>query len=218
MDIPQTWTFKNESVAAGFDAHVREQLPWYELATESVAHIVRHYLPVGGLVYDVGASTGNIGRAIATVLEERRAKLVAIEESQEMAAKYEGPGEVVCRPAQEIAYQPFDVAVCFLVFMFLPIGDRKILIDQLRRSLRAGGVIVIFDKVDPCCGYFGSVLRRLTMRWKLTNGATPEAIVAKELSLSGVQRPINPAILGPDAKLFFTFGEFAGYIIEKPEQ
>lgn len=217
MEIPETWTFKSRDVAAGFDAHVREQLPWYELATESVAHIVRHYLPVNGLVYDVGASTGNIGRAIAGVLEERRGKLIAVEESREMAEQYAGPGEVMCKPAQDIAYQPFDVAVCFLVLMFLPIGQRKSLVEQLRRSLRPGGVIVVFDKVDPCCGYFGSVLRRLTMRWKLTNGASPEAIVAKELSLSGVQRPINPAILGPDAKLFFTFGEFAGYIIEQPE-
>lgn len=217
MEIPETWTFKNRDVAAGFDAHVREQLPWYELATESVAHIVRHYLPAGGLVYDVGASTGNIARAISAVLEERRGRLIAVEESREMVAKYAGPGEVLCKPAQDIAYQPFDVAVCFLVLMFLPVGDRKTLVENLRRSLRTGGVIIVFDKVDPCCGYFGSVLRRLTMRWKLTNGATPEAIVQKELSLSGVQRPINPAILGPDAKLFFTFGEFAGYVIEKPE-
>lgn len=217
MEIPETWTFKNANVAAGFDSHVREQLPWYDLATESVSHIVRHYLPAGGLVYDIGASTGNIGRAIATVLEERSARLIAVEESREMADRYAGPGEVLCKPAQQVAYQPFDVAVCFLVLMFLPIGERKTLVESLRRSLRPGGVIVVFDKVDPCCGYFGAVLRRLTMRWKLTNGATPDAIVAKELSLSGIQRPINPAILGADAKLFFTFGEFAGYIIEKPE-
>lgn len=217
MEIPTTWTFKNDGVAAGFDAHVREQLPWYELATESVAHIVRHYLPPNGLVYDVGASTGNIGRAIAPVLEERGGRLIAVEESREMASRYDAPGDVLCKPAQQVAYQPFDVAICFLVLMFLPVGERSTLVESLRRSLRKGGVIIVFDKVDPCCGYFGAVLRRLTMRWKLTNGATPEAIVAKELSLSGVQRPINPAILGPDAKLFFTFGEFAGYIIEKPE-
>lgn len=217
MQIPETWTFKNANVAEGFDSHVREQLPWYDLATESVSHIVRHYLPAGGVVYDIGASTGNIGRAIAAVLEERSARLIAVEESCEMADRYAGPGEIICKPAQQVAYQPFDVAVCFLVLMFLPVGERKTLVDSLRRSLRPGGVIVVFDKVDPCCGYFGSVLRRLTMRWKLTNGATPDAIVAKELSLSGIQRPINPAILGADAKLFFTFGEFAGYIIEKPE-
>jgi len=116
-----------------------------------------------------------------------------------------------------MAYQPFDVAVCFLVLMFLPVDKRKVLLDNLRRSLRKGGAIIVFDKVMPSCGYFGTVMRRLTMSWKLNNGAKAEDIVSKELSLSGVQRPINPSILGEDARQFFAFGEFAGYIIEKPE-
>lgn len=217
MKIPENWTFKNAGVADGFDAHVREQLPWYELATDSVTHIVRHYLPDNGLMYDIGASTGNIGRAVASVLSDRNASLIAIEESEEMAAKYDAPGIVECKDAYEVAYQPFDVAVCFLVLMFLPVDKRRHLIDSLRKSLRRGGAIIVFDKVMPSCGYFGTVMRRLTMSWKLNNGARPDDIVAKELSLSGVQRPINPAILGEDARQFFAFGEFAGYIIEKQE-
>ena len=217
MKIPDNWTFKNAGVADGFDSHVREQLPWYELATDCVTHIVRHYLPDGGMMYDIGASTGNIGRAVAHVLVDRKASLVAIEESPEMAAKYDAPGAVECMDAYQVAYQPFDVAVCFLVLMFLPVNKRKALVDNLRRSLRSGGAIIVFDKVMPSCGYFGTVMRRLTMSWKLNNGAKPDDIVAKELSLSGVQRPINPGILGEDARQFFAFGEFAGYIIEKPE-
>ena len=47
------WTFK-EGFANKFDSHVREQLPWYELVTESVAYITRNYLPKSGLVYDIG--------------------------------------------------------------------------------------------------------------------------------------------------------------------
>lgn len=217
MEIPTNWTFKNAGVADGFDAHVREQLPWYDLATDCVTHIVRHYLPESGVIYDIGASTGNIGRAIAPILTDRKAKLFAIEESPEMAAKYNAPGTVECIDAYQASYQPFDVAVCFLVLMFMPVDKRKTLLDNLRRSLRKGGVIIVFDKVTPTCGYFGTVMRRLTMSWKLNNGARPEDIVAKELSLSGVQRPITPAILGEDARQFFAFGEFAGYIIEKPE-
>ncbi|MGI9458443.1 MAG: methyltransferase [Pirellulales bacterium] len=217
MKIPSTWTFKNEKVAKGFDSHVREQLPWYELATQSVAHIVRHYLPPHGLMYDIGASTGNIGRAVSDVLEERQAKLVAIEESKEMCDLYDAPGDIECISAYQKSFQPYDVAVCFLVLMFIPVSQRKVVIENLRRSLNRGGVIIVFDKVSPDCGYFGTVTRRLTMSWKLTNGASPSDIVAKELSLSGIQRPINPEILGPDAVPFFNFGEFAGFVIERKE-
>ena len=54
MEIPRDWTFQNKEVADKFDYHVREQLPWYEIATGLVAHIVRHYLPENGLMYDIG--------------------------------------------------------------------------------------------------------------------------------------------------------------------
>jgi len=88
MQFPREWTFENTSVASGFDKHVREQLPWYDMVTGAVAHIARHYIPKGGLVYDIGASTGNIGQAIEETIVERKAKLVGIEASAEMCARY----------------------------------------------------------------------------------------------------------------------------------
>jgi tRNA (cmo5U34)-methyltransferase len=84
VDIPSNWTFETSAVASGFDRHVREQLPWYDLATNAITHIARHYIPEGGLVYDLGAATGNIGRAVAPVLADRGARLIGIEPSAEM--------------------------------------------------------------------------------------------------------------------------------------
>lgn len=55
----QDWTF--QGFAPEFDAHVREQLPWYVMATESVALIARHYIPRRGLVYDLGPVRGTSG-------------------------------------------------------------------------------------------------------------------------------------------------------------
>ena len=42
MDIPTNWTFETSGVAKGFDRHVREQLPWYDLATNAILHVARH--------------------------------------------------------------------------------------------------------------------------------------------------------------------------------
>lgn len=214
MEIPKQWTFKSEEVARGFDDHVREQLPWYDLATRAVVHFGRHYIPKGGLVYDIGASTGNIGRALREVLEQRVARLCAIEESQEMAAHYSGPGELSICEATRYKYEPFDFAVCFLVLMFLPIGSRSAFVSRLIELIKPGGAILIIDKINTAAGYYGTAARRLAMQWKLDNGASPDEIVRKELSLAGYQRPIEPSILSPQAKQFFQFGEFAGWVIE----
>lgn len=216
MEIPTDWTFHRADIAAVFDKHVREQLPWYELATGAVAHVGRHYIPECGLVYDLGASTGNIGRALETTLDSRSATLIPIEASEEMAEIYAGPqrGRLLRADVRDVQFEPFDLAVAFLTLMFVPVADREALIDRLREAARPGGAIVIFDKTEANAGYAGTVIWRLALAGKVATGVPATEIVAKELSLAGVQRPLDPAVLGYDAIEFFRFGEFAGWLIE----
>lgn len=135
--IPRNWTFEKAEIAAAFDRHVREQLPWYDLATGAIAHIARHYIPAGGLVYDIGASTGNIGRALSETLKDRRARLVAIEAAAEMVVRYDGPGEVIQADAMAFDFEPFDLGVCFLLLIFLPVSRRAAFVQKLRQRIKA---------------------------------------------------------------------------------
>lgn len=215
MDIPREWTFENTKVASGFDRHVREQLPWYDLVTGAVAHIARHYIPRNGLVYDIGASTGNIGQAIEETITERKAKLVGIEASAEMCARYKAPGELVQIDALDYRFQPYDLAICYLVLMFLPVGKRQEFIDYLKSLIKPGGALLIVDKCEAATGYEATVFWRLTLAGKIAAGVDAESVIAKELSLSGVQRPLDPAMLGDDAVQWFRFGDFAGWIVTK---
>lgn len=215
FQIPTDWTFRSSHVAESFEQHVREQLPWYELASGAVAHVARHYIPEGGLIYDVGASTGNIGRLLADTLASRNAQLIAIEASAEMADLYAGPGILETSDAVTYDYQQHDVAVLFLVVMFLPPATRRTYLHRLYERMNAGGAMVVVDKCDDTCGYIATILRRLTLAGKVATGTTADDIIAKELSLVGVQRPIDLADLPGDPQVFFRFGEFTGWIIEK---
>ena len=214
FDIPRNWTFERADIAAGFDRHVREQLPWYSLATDAIAHISRHYIPTGGLVYDIGASTGNIGNALAPTLKDRYAEFIALESSQHMVDQYRGPGRIICADASRFSFAPLDLAVCFLVLIFITPEDRARLLTHLRKYVKPGGAIVVFERTESVGGYPSTVFSRLTLAGKVAAGVEPREIIAKELSLGGVQRPINPGILGPDAIEWFRFGEFAGWLIE----
>ena len=157
MKIPANWTFERADIAADFDRHVREQLPWYDLATQAVAHIARHYIPRGGLVYDVGASTGNIGRALSATLADRGASLVSIEPAEEMAALYAGPQpeNLVIADALDFDFAPADLIVLFLTAMFMPPSRRGMFFADLQRKLKPGGALVVGPLrgiLLPCCG------------------------------------------------------------------
>lgn len=220
MKIPPQWTFKDRHVAQGFDQHVREQLPWYDMATMAVAHVARHYIPVGGTVYDIGASTGNIGRAIQPILDARGAELFAIESSFEMAAKYRGPGHLIIGDVSRQGFRKFDLAVCFLVLMFLQPRHQLQVMERLLMQARPGSAIVIVDKFEGLGGYMQTVMHRLTMAAKLSTGTSPEAVMEKEFSLIGVQRPLSFNFVKKylqNSTQFFRYGEFAGYVITKQE-
>ena len=216
MKIPNNWTFHNKEVADNFDNHVREQLPWYDLATQSVVHIARHYIPKNGLVYDLGASTGNIGKSIKDILKNRKANLVAIENSKEMVKLYNCDyGKLENEDVVNYNYDNFDVCVAFLCVMFVEPKYRKTLLDKLYKKLNVGGCIIIFDKIESDGGYIGTINYRLTLSEKLKSTDYKD-IIDKELSLQGIQRPITKELLKPyGAKLFFKFSDFVGYIIEK---
>ena len=86
--------------------------------------------------------------------------------------------------------------------------------DAHVREQLPGGAIIVVDKEESPGGYPATVLSRLTWDCKLRQGAEPGAVMRKELSLSGVQRPLYKGELGADAVEVFRFGDFAGWLIE----
>jgi len=181
--IETDWTFAKAGLAESFDEYVRGQLPWYDLASGMVAHVARHYVPRGGLVYDLGASTGNVGRVIADVLAARSARLVAIETDEEMVNAYDAPGHIERGRVEAFEYEPFDFAVSFLTLMFVAPADRAPLLARLQAACRPGGSVMLVEKQDPPGGYVGTVMRRMTLAAKAATGVSPSDVVEKGLQL-----------------------------------
>jgi len=211
------WTFNSRMVARKFDVQVRQHHPWYDVAMESVGHLARSYIPTNGLVYDIGASTGLFGRTVASLLTERNARLIAIENSPAMVNSYRGPGELKIADAIKFDYEPFDFGVLFLVLRFFPVATRQRFLLSLRDKLRPGGAIIVVDRVYPLPGSTGAALRLMSLKTQLEAGATADLIIEKELGLAGAQKPLDPVReLAPcGAEQWFQFGDFAGWIIEK---
>lgn len=209
------WTFESQAVAAAFDDHVREQLPWYDLATSIVAVLARHYVPRGGIIYDIGAANGNIARAIEPTIVDREASMFSVEASAEMAATFHGPGTLIVADAAMIGYEPADLIVSFLSLIFVDPARRSELIARLRSSLKPGGAMVIVEKFEPEAGYVSVAMQRLILQHKLSAGAAPGQVLAKEMSLAGIQRPL--ALAEVDGfRQFFRVGDFAGWLYERP--
>jgi tRNA (cmo5U34)-methyltransferase len=212
------WTFDDPKVVEGFNEHIRTHLPFYEMMHDMVAYLIKNYLPSEGSVVDLGASTGNLIHKILPTLIQREASVVAVDNSYEMIK------DIDTRFNEEIKsgivhtkfhclFDSHDIYVACLVLSFVPVNERQEMINKMIEN--ATTAVIIVDKIIDHDGYLASVLRRLTIHMKLKAGVGKVQALEKEMSLAGVQIPLDPAMLGEDAKLFFRVGEFAGWIIEK---
>ena len=212
--VPQSWSFKNKHVADKFDEHVREQLPWYDLATELVSVLIKSYIPENGILYDFGCSTGNITKKCQEFLKERDVVCSSFDNSEEMAEKFEGYGDFFISDISDCDFFEFDVAVLFLSLMFTRVKDRDRIISSLKHRCLKGGCVIIMDKINPPKGYLGKTFSRLTFQNKILQGCPMDDVMKKEMSLIGVQRPCDESLF-KDFKKWFQVGEFVGYIYEK---
>ena len=216
MKIPDDWTFENAEVAKHFDDHVREQLPWYEIALDMVCFLVRSYAGAGATVIDLGCSTGTLSKKLSGTIEARKINMINVDSSIEMIKKFDGVGSIL--QADMVSYDldsGHDVCICFLSLMFVDVKSRKALISKLIKNTKAGGVVIIVDKIEGVGGYLGQSINRITLENKLNAGANPVHILEKELSLSGVQRPLKEQpLFNFGFKKWFQVGDFAGYIVE----
>jgi tRNA (cmo5U34)-methyltransferase len=137
------------------------------------------------------------------------------------AAKAPAGVELLAADAREVAFEPCDVAVCFLMLMFVPVVDRRALLARLVDAVRPGGVLVLVERwLRPLPPYLALCSQRWTLAEKLRAGAEPAAILAKEAALAGVQRPLDVRLLDglalPAVELF-RCGEFAAVVLERAE-
>jgi tRNA (cmo5U34)-methyltransferase len=215
----KSWTFDSEEITTKFDSHVREQLPWYDMVTETVAFITRNYLTSQNQVVDIGCSTGNMIDKLLPLLKDRDAEILGFESSKSMfdfaERKYEDEDcvDIEYGDITEEYIPHAQVYILFLTLMFIPIDRRKKLLNGIRERCKKGGAIIVVDKINDHGGYFSTVLKRLTWHFKILQGAKPEDIVGKEIELCGVQIPIDANLLH-DGKMFFRMGDFAGWVIE----
>jgi tRNA (cmo5U34)-methyltransferase len=213
MKIPENFNFNNSDIVKNFDSHVRSQLPWYDLILDAIEHIVINYLPNDGLIYDIGSATGNTSLKIANIVSSRNAELISIDASKKMIDSFKGKNKCVLSKAEDFKYKKHDISILFLTFMFIPVSKRRSFLSKLKKKVNTGGCIILVDKCIPEKGYQAIVNTRMTIKEKIKN-ETAEDILKKELSLSGIQRPIDKELFENNME-FFRFGDFAGWVIEK---
>lgn len=188
------WKF-TEEVADAFPAHVRASVPYYDQMQDLVAELTDWLTPAGGLVADLGCSTGHTCALIHRRHPERRLRFAMYDESKPMlehaaAELGETGAEFHAQRLQDpLQHSGADLTLLLFVLQFLPMTDRVAVLRAARNCAADTGALIIAEKTRPRDARWAEYAADVSHDWKARHGLSDTAIRAKAASLRGVLIP-----------------------------
>ncbi|OLT16989.1 hypothetical protein BJF78_13480 [Pseudonocardia sp. CNS-139] len=192
-----TWSF-HRGVAPTFVDHVRRSVPLYDAGHELVAEISSCFVRPGGVAYELGSSTGQLLRQVATASPRNRsATWIGVEHVSEMVdqarAHCAGVENIVLVQSDISAmdYRSCDFVTAYLTLDFLDPEPRIRTLRRVAQALRPGGAMFVYEKVLAPDSRTQNLISMLHHRFKRQHGLTAEEILNKADSLAGVMQPLT---------------------------
>jgi tRNA (cmo5U34)-methyltransferase len=182
-----------------------------------VPEIASYFCIKNTVVYDIGASTGNLERVICNTIIERNIDFIPIEPNQSMIDNYYESGsswKIIKSNVENVKLKKFSFAVSLLGLTFVNRHERPSVIENLKANCMVGGAVLCLEKMVNTDGIIGTLQNRITWKNKIDSGQQIENIVNKELELSGVQFPFSKNELFGFRRIF-QYGDFSAFLYIK---
>lgn len=205
--------FSFDLVADDFNTHLTGQLPWYEsFMNGMLPEIASFFIRNESIVYDFGASTGNVQKRINNLVILRQAKFFPIEQNKKMInSYYNKKTNVINSDFTKIQLEEYSFATCILSLSFVHPHFRSSFLSKIKQKCEKGGAFLILEKFSNRGGTLGTIFNRITWANKVSSNQDLNMIVEKELGLSGVQFPLSDEEVF-DMDLVYAYGDFKAYL------
>lgn len=223
------WSF-NQEVSCVFDNHVKKSVPHYGTIQHIITQLSDFFVQPNGVVYDIGCATGETINQINQRHHDKKVQFIGIDESSamlEQAIEKTGELENVQFVQESIVDFHFveqsNLIIAVLTLQFIPIHQRKQVIQNIYDSLQKGGAFLFVEKCYPGHPKTQEIFKQLYHDDKESNGLTSQEIREKDKSLRGV---LNPLTVSENIQLleetgfttietFFSYLQFTGFLAMK---
>ena len=222
----------NERVAEVFDDMLSRSIPYYRTVIEGMAQLLCSLLPGGGVVYDLGCSTGTTLIELSRLLPSRDFRYVGIDNAPAMLAKARKKAAMYGKAAV-LEFRQDDVTTCPLpgvsavicnyTMQFLRPLTRPAFVNRLSALLPEGGVLLLSEKTVSHACQLNRDFISIYHAFKKQQGYSELEISAKREALENVLVPFsleeNRSILQQagftEVEIFFKWFNFASFVAVK---
>ncbi|EAU9427502.1 methyltransferase domain-containing protein [Salmonella enterica] len=178
-----------------------------------ISDISEWFVRDGSIIYDLGTSTGEtIFRLKEKHKSKKNIRYIGIDNSLPMLEKARikcGDENVQFLHQNIISVTEFPSAglvTAIYSLQFLPLSERRTVIERVSRDLYEGGAFIIVEKIRAESSYFEDIWLELYWDMKQSSGLNSEQVLSKAKSLRGILIPLT---LSENIKML----EEAGFII-----
>jgi len=146
----------DDKVATVFNDMINRSIPGYSTIVSMIAVLANKYCQDNTTIYDLGCSLGAASLAIASQLNCRNCKIVAVDSSQAMVEKFQQQLtrdeidtaiELRCEDILTTKISNASVVVLNFTLQFIPISQRAELLQQIHEGMEPGGILILSEKI-----------------------------------------------------------------------
>ena len=189
------WTF--ETNVSKFDKHISNSVPGYEIAWWICKEMCRNFLSKNTVIYDLGCSTGNKTKELATTYynDYENLKIIGVDIEKNMinyAKKMKGHPSIkyLHEDIRRIKFTKTNIFIVFYTLNFLDQSDKFNLLKKIFKSLKDHGVVFYADKIINDEPVVENITNEIHSLWKLYNFKEKD-IFNKNQSIRGVLKPLK---------------------------
>lgn len=193
----------DETVVKVFPDMIARSVPGYELVVPMIGMLARQYAQPGSNLYDLGCSLGAVSLAMSSAVRTAGTRIMAVDNAKAMVdrckravAEKSGhvPIDVHLRDVLDFPVEDASVVVLNFTLQFLDPEQRQSLINRIFAGTRAGGVLIISEKICFDDQQEQSDQVAWHHDFKRTQGYSDLEIAQKRNALEDVLRPETESV------------------------
>ena len=198
---PGTGEFSfDENVARVFDDMINRSIPLYADVQRSIPMLVQQLDHDPIRIVDLGCSTGTSLIHLARSLPQHNLELIGVDNSQPMLSKCveklaalgcADSAKVVCEDIQKFDLNDASVVLMNYTLQFIDPGDRLEMLTKVASGIRAGGFLLLSEKVTHPDAKTNEALIEMYFDYKRRQGYSELEIARKRDALENVLVPLT---------------------------
>ena len=185
----------DESVSRAFNDMVDRSVPGYRTLIANIGPIACHFLQPDSHCYDLGCSHGAASLSIFKSLSNQSVNIIAVDNSPAMIKhcnvliEQENASSVIhtqLSDIQDVNIENASVVILNLTLQFLPINQRRQLLDNIFHGLLPGGICILTEKIILNNPSNEALFQKLHENFKSANNYSQLEISQKRKALENV--------------------------------